>query len=80
MAPPLSTDAKRLRTVVIAFPVLVVTSAILYRRAFMGEEQRRIPRPQEVLRPEAGQDSILHHGKALGGAPWVRQGDEEQRR
>ncbi|RSH88506.1 uncharacterized protein EHS24_001051 [Apiotrichum porosum] len=76
---PLTADAKRLRTIIISFPILVVTTAILYRRTYLGEEQRRIPGPNEVQRPGKDPKSILGDG-TLGGAPWVPAGEEAQRR
>lgn len=72
MGSPLHPDAKRLRTIIIAFPLLVVTSAILYRRAYLGEEQRRIPR--DVT------DSRVAHERIgqVGGVPWELQGKDNQ--
>ncbi|GMK54010.1 hypothetical protein CspeluHIS016_0105960 [Cutaneotrichosporon spelunceum] len=78
--PPLATDAKRLRTMVIAFPVLVVTSAILYRRVFMGEKQRLLPRSEDLLaQQQQSQDSTLHSGTTITGAPWIRHSEEQRR-
>ncbi|BEJ12222.1 hypothetical protein CspHIS471_0206820 [Cutaneotrichosporon sp. HIS471] len=80
MAPPLATDAKRLRTMVIALPVLIVTSAILYRRTFMGEKQRLLPRANDVVDQQRNEDSFLHGRTSMGGAPWIRPGSDEQPR
>ncbi|WWD18674.1 hypothetical protein CI109_103128 [Kwoniella shandongensis] len=70
MAPPMNPDAKRLRTIIVSFPILVVTSAILYRRAYLGEEQRTIPR--NVADPR-----IDERIGQVGGVPWQVQGKEE---
>ncbi|KAL1413126.1 hypothetical protein Q8F55_000875 [Vanrija albida] len=61
---PLTADAKRLRVIIVSFPLLVVTSAILYRRTYMGEKQRTIPRDTDSGRAEL--PSILTGG---GGKP-----------
>ncbi|WOO76808.1 uncharacterized protein LOC62_01G000425 [Vanrija pseudolonga] len=61
---PLTADAKRLRVIIISFPLLVVTSAILYRRTYMGEKQRTIPRPGDGAQTEL--PSILTGGKPPG--------------
>ncbi|KAL7420719.1 hypothetical protein Q5752_004670 [Cryptotrichosporon argae] len=72
--PPLSANAKRIRTIIVAFPVLVVTTAILYRRAYLGEQPRTIP-PAPAAAAKPGQDSILGRGAGeLGAAPWAVQG------
>ncbi|EIW67727.1 hypothetical protein TREMEDRAFT_33442 [Tremella mesenterica DSM 1558] len=71
---PLSPDAKRLRTIIISLPILVVTSAILYRRTYLGEEQRKIPRDVSES-SQSGQGRILGRGGVeIGGAPWEVQG------
>ncbi|QPK66919.1 hypothetical protein CNBG_10103 [Cryptococcus deuterogattii R265] len=72
MGSPLHPDAKRLRTIIISFPLLVVTSAILYRRAYLGEEQRKIPR--DIT------DSRVAHERIgqVGGVPWELQGKDSQ--
>ncbi|KAF8310408.1 hypothetical protein DL93DRAFT_2169754 [Clavulina sp. PMI_390] len=44
---------KLLRTVVVAAPLIVVSSYILYKRTVLGEEQKRIPRAQ------LGADAII---------------------
>ncbi|KAG8926407.1 hypothetical protein FRC02_008895 [Tulasnella sp. 418] len=43
--PPLPPDARRLQVIILAAPVLAVTSYILYRRFYLGEEQRKFERP-----------------------------------
>ncbi|WVR06537.1 hypothetical protein IAU60_003568 [Kwoniella sp. DSM 27419] len=70
---PLSADAKRLRTIIVSFPLLVVTTAILYRRVTYGEEQRKIPR--NVTDPSVGQERIGQ----VGGVPWEVQGQNNER-
>ncbi|KAG7567031.1 hypothetical protein FFLO_01157 [Filobasidium floriforme] len=50
---PLTADAKRLRTIIISFPLFVATSWILYKRAYLGEEQKTIPQvATQTGRPE----------------------------
>ncbi|WWC88454.1 uncharacterized protein L201_003365 [Kwoniella dendrophila CBS 6074] len=70
MAPPMSADAKRLRTIIVSFPILVVTTAILYRRAYLGEEQRTIPR--DITDAKVAQERIGQ----VGGVPWEVQGKD----
>ncbi|GAA5838554.1 hypothetical protein JCM3766R1_006009 [Sporobolomyces carnicolor] len=41
----LSPDGRRIRTIIIATPFLVASSVLLYKRLFLGEEQKRLPRP-----------------------------------
>ncbi|WVN90530.1 uncharacterized protein L203_105766 [Cryptococcus depauperatus CBS 7841] len=67
MRSPLNSDAKRLRTIIISFPLLVVTTAILYRRTVFGEEQRKIPR--DSVDVQAGHEKIAK----IGGVPWEKQ-------
>ncbi|OCF35105.1 hypothetical protein I317_01815 [Kwoniella heveanensis CBS 569] len=69
----LNENAKRLRTIIVSFPILVVTTAILYRRAYLGEEQRRIPK--DVHDPRIAQERI---GGQVGGVPWEVQGKEAE--
>ncbi|KAI5450218.1 hypothetical protein NCC49_003235 [Naganishia albida] len=70
--PPLTPEAQRLRIIILSFPLFVGTSYVLYKRAFLGEEQRKIPRtlPAE----EAEKISILGRGVGVGGL------DEKRRR
>ncbi|GAA6061802.1 hypothetical protein JCM10212_004858 [Sporobolomyces blumeae] len=49
----LSPDARRIRTIIIATPFLVASSILMYKRLFLGEEQRRLPRPAPLGSPEA---------------------------
>ncbi|PRQ75785.1 hypothetical protein AAT19DRAFT_12807 [Rhodotorula toruloides] len=42
-----SLEQKRISTIIVSFPFLVATSVLLYRRLFLGEEQKRMPRPGE---------------------------------
>ncbi|GAA5852236.1 hypothetical protein JCM5353_004081 [Sporobolomyces roseus] len=44
----LSPDGRRIRTIIIASPFLVASSILLYKRLFLGEEQRRLPRPAQL--------------------------------
>ncbi|GFZ44968.1 hypothetical protein JCM24511_02694 [Saitozyma sp. JCM 24511] len=81
---PLNPTAKRLRvsqassqrgadpqTIIISFPILVVTTAILYRRAYLGEEQRTIPREARLDPAHRGHEKVLGRGvNEIGGAPW----------
>lgn len=71
------------QTIIISFPVLVATSAILYRRgvsiglcswiteltvsAYLGEQQRRIPHDVNDVAAHA-KDKIAGE---IGSAPWV---------
>ncbi|EPQ50820.1 hypothetical protein GLOTRDRAFT_50038 [Gloeophyllum trabeum ATCC 11539] len=41
---PLSPQAKRLRTIIVTLPIMGATALILYKRVFLGEEQRKLPR------------------------------------
>ncbi|WWD05098.1 hypothetical protein V865_003170 [Kwoniella europaea PYCC6329] len=70
MSKPLNADAKRLRTIIVSFPILVVTTAILYRRTMLGEEQRKIPR--DTTDAKIAQERIGQ----VGGVPWEVQGKE----
>ncbi|KIO30107.1 hypothetical protein M407DRAFT_20778 [Tulasnella calospora MUT 4182] len=46
MAPkPLPRDLRQLQTIILAAPVAVVSSYILYKRLFLGEEQRKLEPP-----------------------------------
>ncbi|WWC70975.1 uncharacterized protein I206_104928 [Kwoniella pini CBS 10737] len=74
MAPPMNADAKRLRTIIVSFPILVVTTAILYRRTMLGEEQRKIPR--DITDLATAQERIGQ----VGGVPWEVQGMEHEAR
>ncbi|GAA6033042.1 hypothetical protein JCM8097_000115 [Rhodosporidiobolus ruineniae] len=40
----LSPDGRRLRTIIITTPFVVASSILLYKRLFLGEEQRTLPR------------------------------------
>lgn len=60
-------------------PANININAELTPAAYLGEEQRRIPGPNEVQRPGKDPKSILGDG-TLGGAPWVPAGEEAQRR
>ncbi|GAA6017785.1 hypothetical protein JCM11491_004618 [Sporobolomyces phaffii] len=47
----LSPDGRRIRTIIIATPFLVASSILLYKRLFLGEEQKRLPRPAHLATP-----------------------------
>ncbi|WRT67992.1 uncharacterized protein IL334_004967 [Kwoniella shivajii] len=67
MSAPMNPNAKRLRTIIVSFPLLVVTTVILYRRTMLGEEQRKIPRnitDSRIAQERLGQ---------VGGVPWEVQ-------
>ncbi|KDQ09230.1 hypothetical protein BOTBODRAFT_179246 [Botryobasidium botryosum FD-172 SS1] len=51
MAPaqPLSPNAQRLRTIIVTGPLLFVTTYLLYKRLYLGEQQRRIPERGTML-------------------------------
>ncbi|KIS68950.1 uncharacterized protein UMAG_12198 [Mycosarcoma maydis] len=40
---PLTPEQKRIRTIMISFPLLVATSVVLFKRLYLGEEQRKLP-------------------------------------
>ncbi|KAJ9479396.1 hypothetical protein PHBOTO_002888 [Pseudozyma hubeiensis] len=40
---PLTPEQKRIRTIMISFPLLVATSVVLFKRLYLGEEQRTLP-------------------------------------
>jgi len=44
----LTLNSYRIRTIIIATPFLVASSLLLYKRLFLGEEQKRLPRPQRI--------------------------------
>ncbi|KZT26129.1 hypothetical protein NEOLEDRAFT_1132694 [Neolentinus lepideus HHB14362 ss-1] len=44
MGTPLSPQAKRLRTIIVTLPIIGATSLVLFKRVFLGEEQRKLPR------------------------------------
>ncbi|PWN37727.1 uncharacterized protein FA14DRAFT_177011 [Meira miltonrushii] len=48
--PKLTPDQQRIRVMVVTFPVLVATSVVLFKRMFLGEEQRKL-HPNEKLLP-----------------------------
>lgn len=38
-------DTHRIRTIIISAPFLVASSLLLYKRLYLGEEQKRLPPP-----------------------------------
>ncbi|KAF8958992.1 hypothetical protein BDZ97DRAFT_1430978 [Flammula alnicola] len=42
--PKLSLEARRIRMIIVSLPILVASSFVLYKRLYLGEEQRRLPR------------------------------------
>jgi len=41
----LSPQGQRLRTIILAVPIMAATSVVLYKRLVLGEPQRKLPRP-----------------------------------
>ncbi|GAA5866686.1 hypothetical protein JCM1840_002430 [Sporobolomyces johnsonii] len=46
--PKISQEARNIRNIIISAPFLVASSWLLYKRLYLGEEQRRLPRPPAV--------------------------------
>ncbi|CEH18267.1 hypothetical protein CBOM_04680 [Ceraceosorus bombacis] len=40
----LTPNQQRIRVMVVSFPFLVATSWVLFKRLYLGEEQRKLPR------------------------------------
>ncbi|KAF5325063.1 hypothetical protein D9619_009897 [Psilocybe cf. subviscida] len=40
---PLNLEARRVRMVIVALPILVASSWVMYKRIYWGEEQRQLP-------------------------------------
>ncbi|TFK25429.1 hypothetical protein FA15DRAFT_668506 [Coprinopsis marcescibilis] len=45
---PLSPQAQRLRTIIVALPILIASSVVLYKREVRGEPRRTLPPPSEL--------------------------------
>ncbi|PWN22486.1 hypothetical protein BCV69DRAFT_311287 [Microstroma glucosiphilum] len=45
---PLTPDQQRIRVIVLSFPLLVATSYVLFKRLYLGEEQRTL-KPGEKI-------------------------------
>ncbi|KAF8173721.1 hypothetical protein BJ912DRAFT_71358 [Pholiota molesta] len=41
--PQLSLEARRIRLIIVSLPILVASSFVLYKRLYLGEEQRKLP-------------------------------------
>ncbi|KAK4046769.1 hypothetical protein OIV83_005874 [Microbotryomycetes sp. JL201] len=52
--------AGEIRTIIVTFPFLIASSVLLYKRAILGEEQRRLPRPATV----SENARVQRHGQA----------------
>ncbi|SNX83767.1 uncharacterized protein MEPE_02475 [Melanopsichium pennsylvanicum] len=50
---PLTPEQKRIRTIMISFPLLVATSVVLIKRLYLGEEQRKLPSQGKIAPPPA---------------------------
>ncbi|KAI0305114.1 hypothetical protein B0F90DRAFT_1815367 [Multifurca ochricompacta] len=48
----LSPQGQRLRTIILAVPIMAATSVVLYRRLVLGEPQRKLPHPGEYNRDQ----------------------------
>ncbi|EAU83934.1 hypothetical protein CC1G_10339 [Coprinopsis cinerea okayama7 len=44
---PLSPQAQRLKTIIVALPILVASSVVFYKREFQGEPRRTLPNLSE---------------------------------
>ncbi|KAH6903187.1 hypothetical protein BKA70DRAFT_1301838 [Coprinopsis sp. MPI-PUGE-AT-0042] len=44
---PLTPQAQRLRTIIVALPILVASSVVLYKREKLGEPRRTLPKPTD---------------------------------
>ncbi|KJA23907.1 hypothetical protein HYPSUDRAFT_201032 [Hypholoma sublateritium FD-334 SS-4] len=42
--PQLSLEARRIRLIIVSLPILVASSFVLYKRLYLGEEQRTLPK------------------------------------
>ncbi|KAH9834813.1 uncharacterized protein C8Q71DRAFT_126107 [Rhodofomes roseus] len=56
MAPKLSAQARRLRTIIVTVPIMAATSFVLYKRLVLGEPQRTLPRTETVYSPRGDGD------------------------
>ncbi|KIM41349.1 hypothetical protein M413DRAFT_146983 [Hebeloma cylindrosporum] len=43
MKPKLSLEARRIKTIIVALPIMVACSLVLYKRQYLGEERRQLP-------------------------------------
>ncbi|GAA5954963.1 hypothetical protein JCM21900_005948 [Sporobolomyces salmonicolor] len=43
--PKISQEARNIRNIIISTPFLIASSYLLYKRLYLGEEQRRLPIP-----------------------------------
>ncbi|PWY99462.1 hypothetical protein BCV70DRAFT_162853 [Testicularia cyperi] len=50
---PLTPEQRRIRTIMVSFPLLVATSVVLVKRLYMGEEQRKLPDSGKLIPPPA---------------------------
>ncbi|KAH9925002.1 uncharacterized protein BXZ73DRAFT_103380 [Epithele typhae] len=70
-APRLSPQAQRWRVVMFTFPIIGITSWMLYRRTVLGEKRRELPSQSEV--EEHGKEKVVGlftaGSKPDGGAP-----------
>ncbi|GAA5932204.1 uncharacterized protein JCM15063_001153 [Sporobolomyces koalae] len=48
-----SLPVRRIRTIIISTPFLVASSILLYKRLFLGEEQKHLPRPNNSSYPSS---------------------------
>jgi hypothetical protein len=55
-----------MRTIIIATPFLVASSLLLYKRLFLGEEQRHLPRVPVVGRAETAAKAQANEVKQDG--------------
>ncbi|KAM6501209.1 hypothetical protein JOM56_004223 [Amanita muscaria] len=50
--PPLSAQARRLRTIIWTLPIMAGTAFVLYKRLVLEEPQRKLPRYSETKTEE----------------------------
>ncbi|KZT08088.1 uncharacterized protein LAESUDRAFT_724078 [Laetiporus sulphureus 93-53] len=85
MSPPLSPQARRVRTIMVTLPVIVATSFVLYKRLVLGAPQRTVPRfepgedPAETAKKmnarilELKPPEMMHPGGAAVGSTGGRE-------
>ncbi|KPV74009.1 uncharacterized protein RHOBADRAFT_66697 [Rhodotorula graminis WP1] len=85
MPRPLNPDGRRIRTIIISAPFLVASSLLLYKRLYLGEEQRHLPpRPPHMATAVPAQQQRELKGD-LEGVPAdiarrIRDAEDESRR
>ncbi|PCH36833.1 hypothetical protein WOLCODRAFT_157525 [Wolfiporia cocos MD-104 SS10] len=75
--PPLTPQARRVRTIMVTIPIIFVTSFVLYKRLVLGEPRRMLPRddPSQKILQVKGAEGIRREevwGDAGGADPAAR--------